>query len=162
MTDCIANVEIRDDAYLGIMKQCFENENENAALPRAFELIALCLTAFAPTPKVADHLEYFLRSPKFKKYAEQHSCTFLLARALFDGSAKAETLPSQDEYAVHCIYSGRRYAGGALDGILDKRISAEKFETPTYTRENASWMLLRRRRTSISGDALKDVQRSWN
>lgn len=66
LTDCVQHPFLRDEAYIGIIKQCQNNpdddpsvkpENKVNACKQAVELLALCLTVFPPSDAFNDHLE---------------------------------------------------------------------------------------------------------
>lgn len=138
-----------DEAYLGFMKQCTGNSDGDMVISLAFKAIALCLTTFPPTKQLSDHLACFLRGEEHKRYSEAYKCKFLLSRILYQGSAKPEGLPDQDEYKIHLETDGRRYTGGSLKEVLPQRLKLDEFDKPRYNRDNASWLALRIRRSSI-------------
>ena len=172
LVDCIACVPARDEAYLAVVKQCAANPNAATALPRAFELLALMLTAFPPTDALADILHAFVRAPESASHGEPFNCKGLLARAMYQGPAPVDRLPHESAFATQCEYKStesfvrdafgrRKYADGALATVLEGRLNLDAFEEPTYTRQNASWCELRLRRSSISDDVHADVKRDW-
>ena len=172
LVDCIACVPARDEAYLAVVKQCTDNPDPGASLPRAFEVLALMLTAFPPTDALADILAFFVRRPAHASLAEPYNCKGLLARVCYQGPAQVDQLPQEHAFATQCEYKStdsfvrdafgrRKYADGALATVLEGRLNLDAFEEPVYTRQNASWCELRLRRSSISEDVHADVKREW-
>jgi len=172
LVDCIACVPARDEAYLAVIKQCTANPTATTALPRAFEMLALMLTAFPPTDALADILHCFVRAPESARHCEPYNCKGLLARAMYEGPVQVDRLPHESEFETQCEYKStdsfvrdalgrRKYADGALATVLQGRLNLEAFEEPTWTRQNASWCELRMRRSSISDDVHADVKRNW-
>lgn len=60
VTEGLMNPPIRDELYIQIIKQCTNNPDPEAT-KAGWDLMALCLLTFPPSPDLEDYLEVFLR-----------------------------------------------------------------------------------------------------
>ena len=161
LTSCNKHSELRDEAYIAIMKQCTDNEKLADALPRALELLALCLTVFPPSPEFQDHLEMFIRRRDYKKYVKKTNAAFLLSRIVYKGPVAEGKVPKRGDYDGTNMHDGRKCKEHAAGDVLKSRLDLKKSVEPEYTRKNASWSDLRLRRGSVGEEVLKDISREW-
>ena len=161
LTSCVAHVEIRDEFYLGAMKQTQDNPEAGSAIPRLFELLALALTAFPPSEDLRDFLEAFVRKSEYASYSKSHNCSFLLSRICYLGAVSPSSVPAKEAYNHAMMHEGRLCREHAALDVLKRRLNLDGAEEPVYSRSNCSWAKLKQRRTSLDGNVLKDVKRDW-
>jgi hypothetical protein len=137
LSDGVLVPEVRDEVYLAIIKQCCENkaEPEGRIAPqgptsRAFELLALCLSTFPPSPQFEEYLEFYIREPKYGVYSEEYNLPGLLRRRVYHGPIKVTEVPTQMEFGRSCVYEGSLYGSGATAAVLADRLKLKEFAEP--------------------------------
>jgi len=105
---CIKYPEMRTEIYIGLLKQMTKNPDFNA-VRRAWNLMALFLTVFPPSPDFEDFLGNFLNAEDMS--SDLH-CFGLLVQRCFEGEVKPLDVP-------------RFYQGYSIKRILEER-------TPTW------------------------------
>jgi len=78
--------ELRDELYIVIMKQCNLNPLPEA-VAKAFELLALCLITFPPSPDLEDYLFKFISADKYSAFNRQFNLEYLLCRICYLNAA---------------------------------------------------------------------------
>ena len=129
--------EVRDEVYLGIIKQSTDNRDEpdgrltpQGPTARGFELIALCLCVFPPSQQFEDYLEHYIREPQYKSYSDEYNLPGLLRRRMYHGSVTATEVPSQSEFGQSVAYNGTKYHTGATSAVLAARLKLKEFIEP--------------------------------
>jgi uncharacterized membrane protein YgcG len=89
MGDALRLPEIRSEVYIHILKQITENLHVKPPaaeqIPKAWELMALCLNIFPPSADFENYLEVIFRSPAHKTDAGKWNCCGLLRRIVYRG-----------------------------------------------------------------------------
>ena len=154
LTDCLQHEFLRDECYIGIIRQCTNNIDDDDKLTKpeqrvnacalGVELLALCLTVFPPSEAFEDYVEYFVRTGPLVKEMEKYNCKGQLRKTAFLG-ADTEEVIDPEHFEETCEYVGRAYLGGALTKVLPARLELESFEPIEYTdKKTAPWLSLKK------------------
>jgi len=110
--------EIRSELYIHLLKQIDTNIAPNAgqAIPLAWELMALFLCTFPPTPDFENYLEVIFRSPTHQAAAAKYKCTGLIRRIVYHGQTQSPA--SEGECA-----NIQNYLSSRMGGFEDPRPS---------------------------------------
>jgi len=103
--------EIRSELYIHLLKQIDTNTAPNAgqAIPLAWELMALFLCTFPPSPDFENYLEVVFRSPTHQAAAAKYRCTGLIRKIVYHG--QTQNPASENECANVQGYLSSRLGG---------------------------------------------------
>jgi hypothetical protein len=83
LQNAVDNPEIRSETYIHILKQIDGNPDpQGTFVPKAWEMMALCLSTFPPAEDFENYLEVVFRSERWRPQAERWRCKNLLRRVV--------------------------------------------------------------------------------
>lgn len=108
--------EIRSELYIHLLKQIDTNTAPNAgqAIPLAWELMALFLCTFPPSPDFENYLEVIFRSPTHQAAAAKYKCTGLIRRIVYHGQTQS---PASEAECANI----QNYLSSRMGGFEDPR-----------------------------------------
>jgi len=108
--------EIRSELYIHLLKQIDTNIAPNAgqAIPLAWELMALFLCTFPPSPDFENYLEVMFRSPTHQAAAAKYKCTGLIRRIVYHGQTQS---PASEAECANI----QNYLSSRMGGFEDPR-----------------------------------------
>jgi len=139
----LAHEDIRDELFLAIVKQSTDNE-ESSAVPRAFDLLAIVLKVFPPTPAFEDFLQAWVRA--HDSQAKKDNIKGLLCRRVYEGPQNSSWTPLAPNDAIETVmYEKRKYIKGAHEKVMASiRGLAGKFSAVKFGKNNSSWQDLKK------------------
>ena len=162
LDSCLTFEELRDEAFIYVIKQLTDNSNDpRDATRRGMELMALMLCVFPPSMQFEPHLEWYFRRSPMASLSDEFNCKFLLRRRVYEGANR--NLPHAGELAAGNQYESSRYVRGGISQAVSSRMRADAFRDVDYHEGNTTWCSLTKlcRRSSMKRGVLNDVRRDW-